>query len=103
VSEAKRKPRPRRQATKVETKLADARLRGGLTQAEMAELTGISLPHYRRLERGQLRNPPLRFLVNCAIVLHVDLLDVVDDEWLQWMPFDARHPTPPKVPWRRSR
>jgi len=95
MGERKRSPRPRRQATKVETKLADRRLRAGLTQAEMAELTGISLAHYRRLERGQMRNPPLRFLVNCALVLQAELLDIVEDEWLTWMPFDQRHPEPP--------
>lgn len=103
VAQRQRPPRPRRQATKVETKLAERRLRAGLTQAEIAEMTGISLAHYRRLERGQMRNPPLRFLVNCALLLEVDLLDLIEDEWLTWMPFDQRHPEPPKLPWRRSR
>jgi transcriptional regulator with XRE-family HTH domain len=103
VVEGKRAPRARRRATKGETKLADRRLRAGLTQEEMAALTGISLAHYRRLERGQITNPPLRFLVNCALVLRVDLFDVIDDQWLEWMPFDQRNAGPPELPWRRTR
>lgn len=69
----------------------------------MAALTGISPAQYRRLERGQIENPPLRYLVNCALVLRVDLFEVVEDRWLEWMPFDRAHPSPPELPWRRTR
>lgn len=76
------------------TKLHFARGGGGLTQKWMSERTGIPLRTYRRLESGELANPPLRYLVNCAIVLNVPLADVCEDDWLRWTPFDknARKP-----------
>lgn len=88
---------PRPGSTKGHTKLARERLLAGLTQQEIAQLAGMSEATYRRLESGGMNNPPLRFLVNIALVLEVDLFDLVEDEWLDWMPFDQRQPEPPRA------
>jgi transcriptional regulator with XRE-family HTH domain len=100
---------PRRRASNVETKLADRRLRRGLTQKEMSQMTGIPLMTYRRLERGEIDNPPLRHLINCALVLEIDPNDLVEalieDQWLRWLGLspDAPEPPDPATYWRRTR
>jgi hypothetical protein len=55
----------------------------------MALATGPSVATYQRLERGEMSNPPLRYLVNCAIVRKVELDEVIEDEWREWYPFDV--------------
>lgn len=62
----------------------------GVTQEELARAVGISVPTYRRLERGEVRNPKFGQLVNCAIALVVALDTLIEDEWREWLPFDAR-------------
>lgn len=86
-----------------ETRLARTRMSRGVTQEELAGAVGISVPTYRRLERGEVRNPKLGQLVNCAIALGVELDALIEDEWREWLPFDARAATPPQpeVFWRR--
>ncbi len=87
-----------------DTKLARARMSRGVTQEELAQAVGISVPTYRRLERGETKNPKLRHLVNCAIALGVELHDVIEDEWLQWLPFNKSNAAKPPRPerfWRR--
>lgn len=76
------------QQTVVRSRLAVARVAAGVTQAEAAERIGIGLATYRRLERGQVENPPLRYLVNAAIMFGVDVDDVIDDRWREWLPLD---------------
>jgi hypothetical protein len=76
------------------TKLHFERAAAGHTQAFMSEHTGIPLRTYRRLESGELENPPIRYLVNCAIVLAAPLEDVCEDQWLRWTEF-ARQATGP--------
>ncbi|MBC3515407.1 helix-turn-helix domain-containing protein [Neobittarella massiliensis] len=44
----------------------------GLTQEQMAELCGISIKYYQRLEMGQV-NPGLSIVVHIAKVLNIDL------------------------------
>jgi transcriptional regulator with XRE-family HTH domain len=75
----------------------------GVTQDELAAAVGISVPTYRRLERGQNENPKLRHLVNCAIALGVSLGDVVEESWMEWLPLDAASAEPPARDefWRR--
>ena len=88
---------------KLETKLARVRAARGVTQEELADAIGISIPTYRRLERGKTQNPPLRYLVNAALALGVELGAVIEDGWREWMVFDTSRPGPP-VPeafWRR--
>ncbi len=49
----------------------------------------------QRLDWGEIDNPPIGYLVNIATVLGVDLLDICEDEWLEWMVLDPSAPTPP--------
>ncbi|HWY19509.1 MAG TPA: helix-turn-helix transcriptional regulator [Solirubrobacteraceae bacterium] len=85
-----------------DTRLARARLSRGVTQEELADAIGVSAPTIRRLERGEVENPKLRHLVNCAIALGVDLDDVLEDEWLEWLPaVGAAEPPVPDEFWRR--
>lgn len=98
-------PRRRQDQTDIRTRLASARVRRGVTQAELAAAIGIALPTYRRLERGQMESPPLRYLTNAALALGVELDDLIEDEWREWFVFDAyRGPTVPDPArfWRRG-
>jgi transcriptional regulator with XRE-family HTH domain len=90
--------------TTPETRLAHARISRGVTQEELARAVGISVPTYRRLERGEVRNPKLGQLMNCAIALGIELDALIEDEWREWLAFDARAPAPPEPEdfWRRS-
>jgi transcriptional regulator with XRE-family HTH domain len=76
--------------TKAETEIARRRVAAKLTQGELAEEIGISLPTYRRLERNKMRNPPMRYLVNAAIVLGCDWTDLVEPEWERWLDLHPR-------------
>lgn len=67
------------------TRLATLRQRAGYTQRDMARLTGLTRSTYWRLEKARYVNPPLRYVNNCAIVLGVDLSDVVEPVWLEWL------------------
>jgi transcriptional regulator with XRE-family HTH domain len=66
-----------------------------LTQKRLSELTGLSLRTVQRLELGEVDNPPLRYLVNLAKALDIELEAILEDEWLEWMVFDARAAEPP--------
>jgi len=79
-------PARKGQQTMVRSRLAVARVRAGLTQTQAAERIGIGFATYRRLERGQIENPPLRYLVNATIVFGVELDEVIEDRWREWMP-----------------
>ena len=102
-------PRGRRpgEQTKVETKLAAARVLRGMTQAEVAAATGIPLSTYWKLERDEIKNPGIRDLANCAIVLGCKLEELIDDGWTDWWygPIYYRpRPAPPAAPkhlWRK--
>lgn len=72
------------------TKLAIWRERRGVTQEELARTTGLSTSVYWRLENGRYDNPPLRYLINCAIALGCTLDDLIEDEWREWMVLDQR-------------
>src|ERR1700676_4009831 len=97
-------PARRDPGTLPETRLAHARMSRGVTQEELAIAVGISVPTYRRLERGETQNPKLRHLMNCAIALGVELDDVLEDDWFEWLPLNKSHaPRPPEPDkfWRR--
>jgi transcriptional regulator with XRE-family HTH domain len=84
------------------TRLARARLSRGVTQEELAEAIGVSAPTLRRLERGDVENPKLRHLVNCALALGVDLDEILEPKWMKWLPAEgARKPPKPDKFWRR--
>ena len=70
------------------TRLARARIERDLSQRDMAEATGLSEATYSRLERGQFTNPPLRYLVNCSIVLQLPLEELLEPVWLKWLDLD---------------
>lgn len=73
--------------------LARVRMARGLTQEELADAIGISLPTYRRLERKDMDNPGVRYLANAAIALGVELDLLIEDEWREWMVFDEQRPS----------
>jgi len=77
---------------KLSTRLAQVRDWRDATQEALAAHVGMSLSGYRRLERGELPNPPLRDLVNCAAALGVPLADVLEPEWLEWSGQDPKPP-----------
>lgn len=86
--------------TEIRTRLAQWRVQRGMTQAQLAQVMGVSLETLRRLERGRVDNPPLRYLVNAAIVLGVELDDLIEEEWRAWMPLTPGAAAPP--PWASS-
>jgi transcriptional regulator with XRE-family HTH domain len=79
-----------RERTKVETRLAAVRVERNVPQSEMSRRTGISLNTYRRIERGEITNPPIRYLTNIAIALDVPLEQICEPEWFDWTVFDER-------------
>ena len=83
---ARRRPR---------TKLAARRRQIRLSQRRLSEITGISVRTIQRLELGEVANPPLRYLVNLAMALDIELEAILEDEWLEWMVLDARAGEPP--------
>lgn len=95
----------RQPQTKVRSELAKARIRRGLYQHELAVATGISIASYRRLERGELRSPPLWWFVNCAHVLNVKLETILDRYQRDWHPTRSapRPPTSGFLKVRRTR
>lgn len=82
--------------TKPRTKLALWRVYRNVSQREMSEATGIAPASYRRLERGQIDNPPLRWLVNCQLALGApQLTDLIEDEWSTFKQFRDGPTEPP--------
>jgi transcriptional regulator with XRE-family HTH domain len=79
-----------------ESFLAWWRKRRGVNQQEMADAVGVSLSTYRRLERGQIDDPGVRILHNCAIALGVTLYDIIPAEWSHWTQFGEDAAKPPK-------
>lgn len=70
----------------------------------MVRDTGIPMSTYQRIERGDYERPPLQALMNCAIVLDVELKELLEDrftEWTVFRPAAASTPEPPS--WRRRR
>lgn len=69
-----------------QTRLNAVRRSQGVSQAELARVTGISQRTLSRLENGELTNPPLRYIVNCALALDVPWQELIEPEWEQWEP-----------------
>ncbi|MFL5866688.1 MAG: helix-turn-helix domain-containing protein [Thermoleophilaceae bacterium] len=87
----------------VRSRLAAARKHRGVSQIDLARAVGMSLASYRRLETGEMENPGLRYLVNCALALDIELTALIEDEWLEWAVLEERAPTQPPDPrelWR---
>lgn len=85
--------------TRERTKLARARLERSLTQRQVSDFAGIALSSYRRLERGQIENPPLGWLVNLQHVLALeDVGELIEDEWLVFRQLRTGKPDRPPDP-----
>jgi transcriptional regulator with XRE-family HTH domain len=68
------------------TRLNRERRVRSVSQSALARATGISERTLQRLEGGEIENPPLRYLVNCAKALGMeDWRDLVEPEWEQWL------------------
>jgi len=66
------------------TWLARYRRAAAVDQPELASVTGISERTLQRLEAGQVTNPPIRYLVSCAMALGLDDWHLLlEDEWVQ--------------------
>jgi DNA-binding XRE family transcriptional regulator len=90
-------PAARGKRTKVRTKLAEVRIECGVSQEEMAMLTGMPIATYRRLERGQSENPTIGQLVNCGHVLDWPSRELVEEDSVDWWPTKSA-PDPPSDP-----
>lgn len=97
-------PKPRKSPTaEAGNRIAYLRLKKGLSQEDMARLTGIPIRTYLRIERREVKNPGIRYLANIARVLGIDpiygcLGEVVDLDLLEWQVFTKDGPTePPEV------
>jgi transcriptional regulator with XRE-family HTH domain len=86
--------RPDQQA-KATTRLARWRIERGIMQKDLAAAIGLSLTTYRELETGAMVNPPLRYLTNAAIALDVELAELIEPEWLEWMRIRGGTSAPP--------
>lgn len=75
-----------------------------MSQNELAEASGISIATLRRLERGAMPNPPLRYLANCAIVLGCELEELIEEEWRTWLALSKeKAPNDPEALWQPER
>ena len=76
-----------------DTPLSRARVARGVSQADMAVALGISENTYRRLERYEHGNPPVRRLTNAAILLDWPLDELLAPyrEW--WPAYPGHRPT----------
>jgi transcriptional regulator with XRE-family HTH domain len=69
------------------TRLNRERRLRSVSQSSLSKATGISERTLQRLENGEIENPPLRYLVNCAKALGIDdWRELVDPEWERWLP-----------------
>jgi transcriptional regulator with XRE-family HTH domain len=70
------------------------RLSKNLSQAQLATLAGISKSSVARIEKSEDGTVNLRHLVNLALALDCELLDIIEDDWLSylWMDVSAAPP-----------
>ena len=69
------------------TRLNGERRLRSVSQSALSQATGISERTLQRLENGEIDNPPLRYLVNCATALGIgDWRELVEPEWERWLP-----------------
>lgn len=70
----------------------------GLAQHQFASAVGISPRHLSRLEHGDMKSPPLGYLINAAVILAVDWLDLVEDDWIEFRQLRDGAPSSPRRP-----
>jgi transcriptional regulator with XRE-family HTH domain len=99
-----RRPLPTREGwlAAPKTQLNFIRREQGVSQAHLAAITGISVRNLSRLENGEMTNPPLRYVVNCALALGVPWQQLVEPEWEEWEPNLQRRADEPPLPERRA-
>jgi len=99
-----RRPLPTREGwlAAPKTQLNFIRRGQGVSQADLAAITGISVRNLSRLENGEMSNPPLRYIVNCARALGVPWQQLVEAEWEEWEPNLRRRADLPPLPERRA-
>jgi transcriptional regulator with XRE-family HTH domain len=78
------------------------RLFRNLGQAELAVLAGLSKSSVERIEKSDDGAVNLRHLVNLALALNCELLDVIDDDWLRYLWMDVSAPQPARETLSRS-
>lgn len=83
-----------------QTRLNYIRRSQGVSQNELSAVTGISQRTLSRLENGELTNPPLRYLVNCAKALGVPWQELIEPAWEEWEPCLRKNQEP--LPERRA-
>lgn len=88
--------------TDPQTRLAEVRVSRGVYQHELAQATGISIASIKRLEQGEVANPPLWWYVNCALALNVALEEILDPELASWRATPSA-PRPPSDDWLTDR
>jgi transcriptional regulator with XRE-family HTH domain len=86
---------PKTDRRKPQTKIAARRQQIRLSQKQLSDLSGISLRTIQRLERGDVENPPIRYLVNLAMALDCQLTDICEDAWFEWTVLKDGPPKPP--------
>jgi hypothetical protein len=79
------------------TLLAHWRIKQGMTQVALAKAAGIPIVTYRRLERGQIKNPRVGWLTNCGWVLMIDPAILLSD-YENWIPLRGGPRKPPDDP-----
>lgn len=85
------------------TKLAEWRLKRGVSQPDMVRDTGIPISTYQRIETGTYDRLPYQQLYNCALVLGVDVDELIDERFKRWTTFHPKAKAPPETPsWRAS-
>jgi transcriptional regulator with XRE-family HTH domain len=89
----------------MQSKLAAWRVERNLTQRALSDLSGVSLRTLTRIERREVDNPPIRYLVNLAILLDCTLSDLIEEGWLAWTDFapDGQRSVGPPVEVGRAR
>jgi len=91
------------QQTNIRTPLAAWRVKRRMVQREVWEAAGLSRTVYLKLEHGAYKDPPLRRLNNCAIVLGVPLEELIEPQWREWwkrQPGEPDRPADPSALWR---
>lgn len=92
----------RRSQVKRWSRLTRARLRAGVSQAELAEAVGVSEKTIYRLERHWAKmDPGIRLLYNLSVALDVPLLTLCDPSWLTWNNLNGKKPEPPSKNFRK--
>ena len=70
-----------------ETWLARYRREAGVNQDALSRATGISVRTLQRLEGRVNKNPPVRYLISCALALELDDWHLLlEDEWATPLP-----------------